>query len=132
MIILFMVVLVIGVIALIENNNDKENADLYQNEISLTDFKKLSTNEEDLVVYFYQTDCIYCKQTTPIVVPLAKEMDMDLKVFNLQEKEEGWNLYKIEGTPTIIHYKNGREISRVSGQQDKETFKKWFESLDIN
>ncbi len=38
--------------------------------------------------------------------------------------------YNIQGTPTIIHFKDGKEVSRISGEQSKEKFKEWFEQTE--
>ena len=105
-------------------SSDSDN--LYNNSISFDQLKKSLANNENLLVYFYQTDCMYCKKTTPIVVPMAEKMGIDLKVFNLQEDISGWEQFDIKGTPTIVNYKNGKEFSRIHGQQSEEEFQKWF------
>lgn len=98
----------------------------YQNIILPEELDERLANKEDLTVYFFSPTCSFCVATTPIVAPLAKEMDIDLKQFNLLEFENGWNKYKIESTPTIIQYKDGKEVARIVGGQDKETFEAWF------
>ena len=51
---------------------------------------------------------------------------MNLVQFNLLEFEEGWNNYGIESTPTIVQYKDGKEVNRIVGYQDEPVFEQWF------
>lgn len=62
-----------------------------------------------------------------IVVPLAKDLNVDMKVIDIENLNEPWDKYNIQGTPTIIHFKDGKEVSRISGEQSKDKFKEWFE-----
>lgn len=98
----------------------------YQNIITPDELEKVIKNGEDATVYFYSPTCPHCVRTTPIVSPLAKEMDVNLVQFNLLEFEEGWNTYGIESTPTIIQYKDGKEVNRIVGYQEEPVFKQWF------
>ncbi|KFN04341.1 thioredoxin [Bacillus clarus] len=101
--------------------------DYYSNKISLTDLRKNMEDKKDQTIYFYQTSCVHCQKVSPIVVPLAKDLNVDMKVIDIEKLDAAWDEYKIEGTPTIIHFKEGKEVSRISGEQSKENFKKWFE-----
>jgi thiol-disulfide isomerase/thioredoxin len=101
----------------------------YQNIILPDELEKKLENKETVTVYFYSSTCPHCKKTTPIVVPLAKKMGIDLKMFNLLEFEEGWDKYKIEGTPTIVHYVDGKEVKRIDGYREEAVFRDWFQSI---
>lgn len=107
-----------------ENNSDEDN--LYQNQISVSDLKRTLKNKENVMVYFYQTDCIHCKRVSPVVIPMAKEMGIDLKVLNLQESPSGWDEFYIQGTPSIVVYDKGKELKRIEGEYSEEQFKEWF------
>ena len=98
----------------------------YQNIITPDDLEKVIENGEDATVYFYSPTCPHCVNTTPVVAPLAKEMEVDLHQFNLLEFEDGWNKYGIESTPTIVQYKDGKEVNRIVGYQEKPVFEQWF------
>ncbi len=87
----------------------------YQNQILPDILDEQLTDQEDVTVYFYSPTCGYCKQTTPIIVPLAEEMGMDLKKLNLLEFREAWSTFNIESTPTVVHYEDGKEVARVKG-----------------
>lgn len=99
----------------------------YQNLILPDQLEKKLDKKEDVTVYFYSSTCSHCKRTTPIVAPLAKDMNINLVQFNLQEFNNGWDQYGITETPTIVQYKAGKEVNRMTGYQEKEVFEKWFE-----
>lgn len=99
----------------------------YQNLILPDELSEKIKNEETFTIYFYQSTCPHCKVTSPIVVPMAEEMGIDLKLYNLLEFEDGWNQYHIEATPTIVHFEKGKEVDRIVGAKEPEVFQEWFE-----
>ncbi|MBG9689345.1 hypothetical protein ABD91_00085 [Lysinibacillus sphaericus] len=99
------------------------------NYITATEMDAAINNKQDILVYFYKPNCIYCEKATPIIIPMTNKMGIDLKILNLGENPSGWEQFNIEGTPTLVHYKNGQEVSRLHGLQSEEEYKKWFESL---
>lgn len=98
----------------------------YQNLILPEDLEKKLDNKEDVTVYFYSPTCSHCKRTTPIVAPLSEEMGVNLVQFNLLEFDKGWDQYRIKETPTIVQFKDGKEVERIVGYQEKEVFEQWF------
>lgn len=99
----------------------------YQNLILPDKLESLLDKKEDVTVYFYSPTCSHCQRTTPVVSPLAKDMNINLTQFNLLEFDNGWDQYGITETPTIVQYKAGKEVNRITGYQEKEVFEKWFE-----
>lgn len=120
-------IIIVLFILIIVIDGMKKSSEEQNNEISTKALQKENSKKEDVIVYFYQTDCVYCKATSPIVIPMAEEMNIDLKKLNLQEDTKGWSEFEIEGTPTIIHFKDGQEVNRIYGQQKEEVFREWFE-----
>ncbi len=115
-------------VAQMEKKNASTNEkDYYSNKISLEDLNKNIEDKKEQTIYFYQTSCVHCQKVSPIVVPLAKDLNVDMKVIDIENLNEPWDKYNIQGTPTIIHFKDGKEVSRISGEQSKEKFKEWFE-----
>lgn len=102
---------------------------LYQNQIIPKELDKKLDNKETITVYFYSPTCSHCQVTTPVVVPLSEDLDVDLKKVNLLEfnHKEYWDRYYIEATPTIVHYEDGKEVGRIEGSRDKADFKAFFE-----
>ncbi|MDP4553232.1 thioredoxin family protein [Alkalihalobacillus macyae] len=142
------VIVIFGALAVVTNISNSEKAEgnpygkdsldpatvdqledpLYQNQILPDELEEMLSNEEDAFVYFYSPTCIHCKNTTPVLVPVAEDMGIDLKKFNLLEFENGWNDYAIESTPTLVRFKDGKEVDRIVGTQSEDTFKQWIET----
>lgn len=122
------VVLFIAIFAVSNMGQKQENKiDYYTNKISLEDLQKNVKEKKDQTIYFYQTDCVHCKKISPIVIPMAKDMNIDMKVIDLENQPDAvWDEFKITGTPTIVHFKEGKEVSRIEGEQPKDKFKEWF------
>ncbi|MDM5192185.1 thioredoxin family protein [Bacillus hominis] len=104
-----------------------DGPDYYTNKISLSDLQKNLKEKKEETVYFYQTSCVHCQKLSPIVVPMAKDLNVDMKVMDIEKLDAPWDEYKIKGTPTIIHFKDGKEVSRISGEQPKDKLKEWLE-----
>lgn len=112
---------------------DQLDDPLYQNQVTPDELKEQLNNQEDVTVYFYSPTCIFCQKTTPVLVPVAEDMDVDLKKMNLLEfGETVANTYNVQSTPTLVHYKNGEEIDRVNGEQEESLFKSFFEEYVVN
>lgn len=107
---------------------------LYQNQITPTRLASELEKDEGLTVYFYDPLCKHCLRTTPILVPVAESLDVEVKKMNLREFPDEWQKYDIEGTPSLIHYKNGEEVSRLAGAHEEEDYEEFFKEhvLDDN
>ncbi|ASK60853.1 thiol reductase thioredoxin [Virgibacillus phasianinus] len=103
----------------------------YQNQILPDELDKKLENGKSLTVYFYDPTCPHCQRTTPILVPLTEELGVDVKKLNVLEFEDAWNKYSIEGTPTLIHFENGKEATRISGGQTEEQLRAFFKENNI-
>ncbi|WP_248927116.1 thioredoxin family protein [Paenibacillus hamazuiensis] len=101
----------------------------YQNIILPDELNRKLTNKESFIVYYFGSTCPHCKVTSPVLMPLAKEMNVSIKQFNLDEFKSGWDQYGIKGTPTLIYYKEGKEAKRLEGEQTSDTFKNFMESI---
>lgn len=110
-----------------KKNASTDEKGYYSNKISLEDLNKNIEDKKEQTIYFFQTSCVHCQKVSPIVVPLAKDLNVDMKVIDIENLNEPWDKYNIQGTPTIIHFKDGKEVSRISGEQSKDKFKEWFE-----
>ncbi len=101
---------------------------LYQNVILPGELAERLRRGEEVYVYFFSPLCPHCVRTTPIVVPLAQELGVDLKLYNVLEFEQGWTDYRIEGTPTIVHFRDGAEVGRLEGELPEEQYRSWFKA----
>jgi thiol-disulfide isomerase/thioredoxin len=105
---------------------------LYQNQIIPDDLDKELANEKDMTVYFYSPECDHCKRATPILMPVVEDLDIDMKKLNLLEFKNDWNTYRIEGTPTLVHYENGKEVARLNGARTAEEFRAFLNEYVVD
>ncbi|QMT18392.1 thioredoxin family protein [Planococcus maritimus] len=105
---------------------DDEN---YQNIALPEDVNEQIQNGEPTTVYFFSPTCQFCQQTTPILMPVADDMEVDVLQYNLLEFEQGWSDYAIEATPTLVHYEDGKEVARWTGAQPKENIEQFFQEV---
>lgn len=82
------------------------------------------------LVDFYADWCGPCRMIAPIIEELSTEMNgkatiAKLDIENAQSTTSSLNVTSI---PTIIIFKNGREVNRIVGIKDKETLKKLVDS----
>ncbi|WKA55869.1 thioredoxin family protein [Planococcus shixiaomingii] len=105
---------------------DDEN---YQNIALPDDVNEKITSGEPTTVYFFSPECSHCQATTPVLMPVAEDMDVDVLQYNLLEYEQGWQDYFIEATPTLVHYEDGKEVARWVGSQPKENIEKFFDEV---
>ncbi|MTD31605.1 co-chaperone YbbN [Planomicrobium sp. YIM 101495] len=105
---------------------DDEN---YQNIVLPEELNEQIESGEATTVYFFSPTCQYCQQTTPVLMPVADDMDVDVLQYNLLEYDQGWQQYFIEATPTLIHFENGEEVSRWVGAQPKENIEEFFNEV---
>ena len=118
-------VLCVGILHYLSKDGEKSRG-YYNEQISFEQLKEDLKREEERVVYFYKDDCQYCKRLTPTVVPLAKEGAIALNVLNAGKYIEAWDEFNLEGVPAIIHFREGKEVSRIVGVEEKDVYKNWF------
>ncbi|MEZ0480275.1 thioredoxin family protein [Planococcus sp. SSTMD024] len=105
---------------------DDEN---YQNIALPDEVNEQIQSGDPTTVYFFSPTCQYCQQTTPVLMPVAEDMDVEVLQYNLLEYEQGWADYALEATPTLVHYENGQEVARWTGAQSKENIEQFFQEV---
>lgn len=98
----------------------------YNNIVLPEELKKQIETGEPVTAYFFSPLCSYCKEMTPIMMPIASEMGVDVQQFNVLEFDRDAAAYQIEATPTIIHFENGEEVGRMVGGQPAENIREFF------
>lgn len=104
----------------------------YNNIILPQDLEKKIESGESVTAYFFSPTCSYCKQMTPVLMPIAEELKVDIHQFNLLEFHQVAGGYDIEGTPTLIHFKDGKEVDRLYGAAPEETIREFFANYESN
>lgn len=76
-----------------------------------------------VLVDFWAYWCIPCLTQDPILNDIAKEMSHKALIAKVDINDNKFiaNEQRVKNIPTLILYKNGKEIQRFSGIQSKET-----------
>ncbi|MEK4487107.1 thioredoxin family protein [Psychrobacillus sp. FSL H8-0484] len=101
----------------------------YQNIILPDDLKAKISSGEPVTAYFFSPECVHCKEMTPRLTPLANENKVDIVKYNVLEYEQGWNDYRIEATPTLVHFEGGKEVARVTGAVPNGQIQAFFDQV---
>ncbi|WP_235190127.1 thioredoxin domain-containing protein [Bacillus gaemokensis] len=116
---LFFIITILSIFTLIiiltnkEKKSEKtistEQVNYYKNQITPEQLQQDLSNHREKIVYFYKTTCPHCLKISPIVVPIAKNMNIDMQVLNLEEYKQGWGMFQIKGHLPLFLTKMGRK-----------------------
>lgn len=78
-------------------------------------------SKEPVMIDFFANWCGPCKMMSPVIDEIAEELQ-NIKVgkINVDENQELAMKYNVMSIPTIVIIKDGKEIKRFVGVQDKE------------
>ncbi len=84
-----------------------------------------------VLVDFWAEWCGPCRQLTPLVEELSKEMQGKLKVVkvNIDKNPETPQTYGVRGIPTLIIFKDGKPAATKVGSLPKSSLYEWVESV---
>jgi thioredoxin 1 len=84
-----------------------------------------------VLVDFWSPTCPPCLMLAPIIEEIAKDFEDRAKVgkLNVMKNQETAGKYKVSSIPTIIVFKNGKEIERAVGLRPKEAIADKLNSL---
>jgi thioredoxin 1 len=74
------------------------------------------------LVDFWAAWCMPCKMMVPVLNELAEEVGEDVAVckVNIEEYQVIAQKHSVRNIPTILIFKNGKEVDRVVGVKSKE------------
>jgi len=72
---------------------------------------------------YYSTWCNPCKQLTPILHELKKELGFELEEIDIEENEDEAIAAGVRNIPTLDIFKNGEKVDRIVGALSKEALK---------
>ncbi|MBL0386495.1 thioredoxin family protein [Tumebacillus sp. ITR2] len=110
------------------DNTQVATTNLYSKEVTLQQLATKVSAKDDFYAYYYQPSCEHCKIVSPFLVPLADKMGKPMFPVNIEGQHDAWTQYAIKGTPTLIHFKDGKEVSRIDGQRDPSVYSEFFAS----
>ena len=108
---------------------DDEN---YQNIILPKALDEKIKSGEKTLAYMFSPLCTHCKSFTPKLMSVASDLDLQIDQLNVLEYDDAWDQYRITGTPTLIYFENGQEVSRISGDYPEEDIRAFFEANVLN
>ena len=96
-----------------------------KNILEITDeiFESKVINSQGLaLVDFWAPWCAPCKAITPILEELSQEYYSQLKIFkvNVDDNQKISTKYNIRGIPTLIFFKDGKNVDTKVGVLSKE------------
>lgn len=91
--------------------------------------KEVLQSSLPVFVDFWAEWCGPCRMVGPAVEQLAKNMDGKIKFgkLNVDDNQEIAMRYGIQSIPSLILFKDGKEINRTIGAAPKEAYEKFIE-----
>ena len=93
--------------------------------------KEVVKSEIPVIVDFWAEWCMPCKVMVPLVGEIAKEFDGKIKVvkINVDDNTKIATDLGVMNIPSLIFFKDGREMGRVVGVVSKKELHKKIEEL---
>lgn len=84
------------------------------------DYTEIIKSTPVVMVEFFASWCPHCQRMMPVVEQVKELLDgvVDVYQFDIDENEESAKAEDVNGIPTFIVYKNGKEVWRQSGEID--------------
>jgi len=87
----------------------------------MSDFNEIINSEKPTLVDFYATWCGPCQMLTPILEGVSTEVGDNAKVLkvDIEKNMETAGQYGVRSVPTLILFKEGKEVWRQTGLTQK-------------
>jgi len=83
-----------------------------------------------VLIDFWAEWCGPCRMLSPILDQLSEEMDGKVKIvkMNIDENPETPSKFGVRGIPTMLLFKEGKQIATKVGVQSKNALQEWINS----
>ena len=87
----------------------------------MSDFNEIINSEKPTLVDFYATWCGPCQMLSPILESVSTEVGDSAKVLkvDIEKNMDFARQYNVRSVPTLIIFKEGKEVWRKSGLTEK-------------
>jgi len=84
-------------------------------------FKKIINSKTPVLVDFFADWCGPCKMLAPILEQVKQELEEGVKVIKIDvdKNQRLANKYQVRGVPTMLLFKDGKQVWRQSGVLQK-------------
>ncbi len=109
--------------------NSMENTKMQINIGSEAAFEKIMQSKGVCLLDFYGEWCSPCKVLEPVIEAVAKKFEGRATIckVNVKELSNKAAEFKIEGIPTVLIIKDGREVERLVGVRQQEQYEQALE-----
>jgi thioredoxin 1 len=99
-------------------------------DITDTEFKSLATSSKPVLVDFWAPWCGPCRQLAPVISELAEELKESVEIvkMNIDENQDTPSEFGVRSIPTLIIFKDGKQVATKVGSAPKSDLKQWIES----
>jgi thioredoxin 1 len=93
--------------------------------------EKVIGSKKPVLVDVYADWCQPCKMLAPVLEKLATHYDGKVSIVKLDGESEAKTVteYKVAALPTLMFFKNGQMVKRLTGLQQEKTIKETLDTL---